>query len=601
MLAQFRLLPLVAILVLPDSALAQIPLPTPKEHYEDFNLQAETFRLAASVLPTLDAETQQEVGALMAALRSGDSDGLTAPRLRQLLQRIDWQRWRPQLLELALHRSAVLSLVSEDAQEWVPIVHDALLFFLDNLSEERIIERLVAQARLPAGTERGQRLLQFASRTPSLQKIGQILARYPAVPEDLRQSLQTLENSIQTTTRDELVEFIRQQVGPERIERYQIEFAEEVLAEASIGAVIRSRLTLPGEDDPRQAVCKVIKSYAVPALNEDLEIMNGLTLYFEENADFYEIGDIPLAEMFQEVREALSREILVTEEQQNLIRAAEYYREDPKVKIPEIYPASTENVTFMEFIEGGKITDAFPGNRQARRRMARRLADILSVDVLFSSRDPALFHGDPHAGNVFYTSSDSANPYRIALIDWGLAGVLNKQQRVQLIQLLLGVYLRDRGRLRRNLGALIGEGQPLNAQGQRKTDALVAETLSASRGKPAFSVLSDLISRLARAGYRINFNLALYIKSQITIIGILKELDPDLKMTERATRHVGGQVLKEMPKRLANMIYFPNWDSRNYPSLVSNDDVFDVQATLIKRGFKKLGGWMWKGIRAPFR
>ncbi|MEE8586151.1 MAG: AarF/UbiB family protein, partial [Acidobacteriota bacterium] len=405
----------------------------------------------------------------------------------------------------------------------------------------------------------------------------------------------------QTTTRDELVEYILQQVGPQRIEQYRIEFADEVLAEASIGAVIRSRLTLPGEDAPRQAVCKVIKSYALPALNQDLEIMDGLTLYFEENAGFYGIGDVPLAEMFQEVREALSREVMVSQEQRNLARAAEYYREDPKVKIPEVYPASTENVTFMEFIEGGKITDAFPGNRKARRHMARRLADILSVDVLFSSRDEALFHGDPHAGNVFYTSSDPSNPYRIALLDWGLAGVLGKQQRVQLIQLLLGVYLRDRGRLRRNLGALIESGQPLNAEGQRRADALVAETLAASRGKQAFDVLSNLITRLAQAGYRINFDLALYIKSQITIIGILKELDPDLKMTERVTRHVGRQVLKEMPKRLGNMVYFPNWKSRNYPSLVSNDDVFDVQATLIKRGFKKLGGWMWKGIRAPFR
>ncbi|MEE8586574.1 MAG: hypothetical protein V3T83_17165, partial [Acidobacteriota bacterium] len=187
--SQFRLLPLAAILLAPDSAWAQISLPTPKEHYQDFDLQAETLRLAAAVLPALDAETQLEAGALIAALRSGDSDAVTAPKLRRLLERIGWQRWRPQMLELALHRSAVLSLVSEDAQDWVPIVHDAMLFFLDNLSEERLIERLVSQAQLPPGTERGQRLLQFASRTPSLQKIGQILARYPAVPEDLRQSL----------------------------------------------------------------------------------------------------------------------------------------------------------------------------------------------------------------------------------------------------------------------------------------------------------------------------------------------------------------------------------------------------------------------------
>ena len=114
MRSQFRLLPLAAILLAPDSAWAQISLPTPKEHYQDFDLQAETFRLAAAILPTLDAETQLEVGGWIAALRSGDSDAVTAPKLRRLLQRIDWQRWRPQMLDLALHRSAVLSPFSPE-------------------------------------------------------------------------------------------------------------------------------------------------------------------------------------------------------------------------------------------------------------------------------------------------------------------------------------------------------------------------------------------------------------------------------------------------------------------------------------------------------
>jgi hypothetical protein len=51
---------------------------------------------------------------------------------------------------------------------WYPIVHDALLYFLDHLSEERLLEKLVSLAYLPPGTPRGDYLVEFVARTPSL-------------------------------------------------------------------------------------------------------------------------------------------------------------------------------------------------------------------------------------------------------------------------------------------------------------------------------------------------------------------------------------------------------------------------------------------------
>ena len=71
---------------------------------------------------------------------------------------------------------------------------------------------------------------------------------------------------------------------------------------------------------------------------------------------------------------------------------------------------------WMEYVEGEKITDAFPRDPEARRRLARKFSDALTYDVIFAPREEALFHGDPHAGNVFHVLGDQ-DAYRIALLD----------------------------------------------------------------------------------------------------------------------------------------------------------------------------------------
>lgn len=590
-----------------SSLFSQVDLPSSPSHSPRYNVQQEALSLAGDIMGGLTLQQQQQIFAAVSSLRSGSAKDLSPQRIEELMELVGWQRYRPRILELALHQSGVLEIVPEDQPAWRHIVHDALLYFIDELPRGRLVERLLTQLSLPPDASRGERVLRLADRTPSLQKLGQILARQPAVPEDIRTYLQELENSISTTSAQDLIDHIVESVGQERLQSYQVEFAAEVLAEASVGAVIRASLVLPEEERPRQAVCKVIKEYAVQALEEDLDIMLGLARFFEKHRRDYGIGDVPLSEMFREVHSALLREVQVVEEQKNLSRAHEYYRDQPKVKVPRIYPPSTDRVTFMEFIEGGKITSAYPGNPGARKALARQLNDILILDVLFSQQDPALFHGDPHAGNVFYYEGKDGEPepgqprHRIALLDWGLAGTLPREQRKQVVQLLLGVHLRDAGRMRENAAALVEGGIPDTPEDEVRVDAIVTSTL-ASKGKAdPFTVLSDFITRLAQAGYRINFNLGLYIKAQITAIGILKELDPDFDLAGAATGRIGVMILKESPKRFLNTVYFPGWTRHSYPSMVSNEDIRDVQFNLIGRGFRRLGRWVWKGVSFPVR
>ena len=415
--------------------------------------------------------------------------------------------------------------------------------------------------------------MAFVAKTPSLQKLGQILARNQSVSPEYREALQQFENGIHTMTRDDLVQFIADDMSKNNIATNQVEFAGSILAEGSVGAVIRATWISPGSHGTREAICKVIKPYVLINLPQELDIIDGLAAYFTDTHDFYQLGTMPLVEMFQEVKKALTDETKVVEEQQNLVRARQYYKNNMGVVVPELFPISTSHVTFMQYISGEKITSAFAGRPAERAIMARRLADLMTRDVIFASTKVPIFHGDPHAGNVYHVTGNSKDPYQIALLDWGLYGTFPREDRVALMQLILGVQLKDAKRLHNNVGGMLANGMPADPQKVQRIDAIIGRVLQPTQKRTSFEALEELLVSLIDEGYATKFSLNLFIKSRITIAGILTELDPTLDQDKYLSQHVRSLVKKEIPKRLLYTIWFPAWNSRNYRSLLSNGDV----------------------------
>ncbi len=574
---------------------AQVELPTPLDHYAKYDPESAARELLLEVLSELPEQTRALASALFQSGPATLERELTVEQVQQLLTMIDWQRHRPQVLMLFLHASRVLEVVPESTQDWIPMVHDSLLLFLDRLSERRLIERLVEQLNLPRDASRGERILAFIAETPSLQKLAQILARNQALAPDIRHALQRVENSLATMNYKDVLAQIEAELEAEVVDQYQLRFSGEILGEASVGAVLRASFEYPESGVSGEAACKVLKPNAVAALKADLLIIDDVLAYLEDHSDFYGLGDTPLVDIFKEIREALSREILVEDERRNLIRAGEYYRLDPKVIVPEVYPFSSPNVTCMEFISGEKITDAFPDQPKERAQLARRLSDVMTFDVLFSPRENAIFHGDPHAGNVFHVEDNGEDRSRIALLDWGLCAEFSRESRKKLIQLLLGLYLQDGKRLSNNLDGLV-DWQPESPEDRQAMRERVEAIISEHRGEQAFAVLNALITTLARDGYFIQYEMAIFIKSQLTISGILTELDPDFQQDQYVMGRMSSQVYKELHTRLLRTIWFPAWNSHNYPSMLSNEDVKDVQFKRIGGGFKSFGKGIWYGI-----
>jgi len=526
--------------------------------------------LIARVLSDRDPETRKKLSEF---LQTG-AQGAYFPQMEsepviQLGLATALWKYKPEMLEILLHGSRVLEAVPEEFfKTYGPFIHDALLGFLDGLSEERLVDRAVDIAKAK-NASRGEKILIFASKIPTLQKIGQILARVEGIPPDIQQSLQSLENGIRTMTREELVTYIEKDAGAESIKKYDMQFADKSLAEASVGAVISGSFQPLGESRRRSFVCKAVKPYVQSGLPEEMRSIDRLIALVKEFAGYYRIEGLNLKDFFADIRGHLEREIKVSEEQAHLRMAYEFYKHHQGVKVPEIFQFSTEHTTFMEYLDVEKLTDSFPGDRKRRRILAERLATIMTFDALFSKQRTAVFHGDPHAGNIMRITDDPKDPYKLGLLDWGLVGEFPREQRMQMVQLSLAYGQKSKERMVRNVSSLVKGGLPKDPQKRARLEEMVGRAMVVKAG--TFQVYGALLEELLKAGYVLDPEFSLFIKAQLTIAGILRELDPTLDQDKLVRKKTIGLVMKEIPKRLALL---PAWKYRGYRSMLSNGDLF---------------------------
>jgi ubiquinone biosynthesis protein len=576
---------------------SSLTLPTPRDHYKTYNVEAAQRELLGKLIKDLEPQILKSVELLESnaknenpsAIESEELPGLTGnaglepmakvsndfpdfkkrvedflrsgcslggfPQMKpecviQLARAAGLVKYKGDILEILLHSSDVLAIVPKGAFDtYGPVIHDALAMAKD--------------------ASRGEKILIFASKIPTLQKVGQIIARMEGIPPDIQQSLQTLETGIRTMTRDELVSYIEQDVGVSLLKNYDMQFDDRILAEASVGAVIHGSFLPLGESKRRDFVCKVVKPYVQTGLPEEMRSIGRLITLVTEFEDFYNIEGFDLKDFFADIRAQLEREIKVSEEQAHFRKAFAFYKDHKGIKVPEIFPFSTEHVTFMEFLNVQKLTDSFVGDTASRRILADRLVTLMTFDALFSKQKTSIFHGDPHAGNIMRIKDDPRDPYKLALLDWGLMGEFPREQRMEMVQLNLAYGQKNKKRMVENIGSLIQGGLPKDPEKMARIEEIVGQAVKVKGG--SYEVYNALLGELLKAGYVLDTQFSLFIKSQVTIAGVLRELDPTLNQDKLAKKNVSGLVRKECPKRLALL---PAWNYRGYRSMLSNGDVF---------------------------
>jgi ubiquinone biosynthesis protein len=476
------------------------------------------------------------------------------------------------------------------------VVRDGIEFFLSQVDRHRLMELVLSQLKLDPEADTQERLLELAKRFPTLHKLGQIIARNPNIDPVVKKWLIHLENGCYGTPLDGIRELIGRQLE-QTDNRDRVHVQPDILSEASVGAVIAFHWNQPSPRDRIKGVFKILKPGIRSHLDEELVILEKTATFFEENRHRYPLKDFRFLDVFQEVREMLVKEIDLAAEQTYLVEAAHFYRDMESIQIPRLFPFSTDAMTAMAFLNGPKITDA-PLNQEQRKRCAAILFEALICRPLFSRREPSLFHGDPHAGNILAVDDSASGRLRIGLVDWSLAGRLTKRDRVKTAQLIQGVLKKDLSSIRRSVNALaigISMENPLQRQ---KFRSLVLRMLRSSEFDRLTLIKKTfkLLEQLTFEGFVFPADLMLFRKAIFTLEGVLFDLWPAFDMDAAVTQYLTTLVTQEIPTRFGNL-FFPLADRpENYPSLISNIElqslIMHQYVAAIRSGTRSLSGYL---------
>ena len=462
-------------------------------------------------------------------------------------------------------------IIPDTYQSYRRIVHDGLICFLSNLPAERLVDIVTQQVFIDDSADPGERLVELAKKIPTLHKLGQMIARNRYLDPLIRVWLVQLENGSYGTDATALCQGIEDRLGPDQA-RFRVRLEQRVLSEASVGGVVPFTWVAPGSKKEKRGVFKVLKPAIGEWLTQEMAALDCLADYFHENRQHYSFGRFRFKALFEDVKTALREELDLTGEQANLNRAYRFYRKDKTIQVPEVTPFSSQYFTAMSFVDGTKVTDAL-ASKADRNAAAAAIFKAIICAPLFSDQERPLFHGDPHAGNIFSSGRDDAGNLRVSLLDWSQTGRLAKKWRIGILKFIQGVLLGDGKMICRAVTSL-SEDNMNDAQLGRIRAAVsdvcrLAEYRSASLVKKAFIMLDQLSIQ----GIRFPKDLLLFRKTFFTLNGLLTDLDPEFDMDRAVMAYMRELLLGELPKRLAALV-IPIIDSpERYRSLLSNKDL----------------------------
>ncbi len=359
---------------------------------------------------------------------------------------------------------------------------------------------------------------------PTFIKLGQILSARPDIlPRDFIAELSLLQDRAASMPVATVLKLIEKGLGRPANELFA-SIDDEPMASASIAQVHRARLP-SGED----VVVKVQRPGIEEQIRSDTDLLFYLARFLEGVIE--ETGIYTPTGIVTEFRNAMLLELDFENEARNIEEFARSHASRPYVVIPKLYrDLSSRTVITMEELKGVKLktvldSPGFPG--VDRKQLARNVLEA-SFQQLFTD---GLFHGDPHPGNVIVMEGN-----RIGLLDFGLVGRLSRQMQETIIVLVLAIALREPDTVARLLYKVGVPDDRINLQQFRQQihDMLERYTgLKLSEVDPG-ALMSELVDLAMKYRIKIPKEYAVLSKASATTEGIVRQLDPELDVTQAA-------------------------------------------------------------------
>lgn len=369
----------------------------------------------------------------------------------------------------------------------------------------------------------GEGLTRFFQESgPVLTKIGQVLAtRTDLIPEEVSRKLEALYNRQPAMPRRDLDRILKSAFGPRLpFARFQ----ETPIAVGSVGQVHRAVLT-----DGTRVIVKIAKPGMANLIRRDMRTLMALVDLAALWTGRGREGTLHMARrILDDLETGFRAELDLKAEAREIEHFRKRMRRNAKVYIPVLYKnLSSRQILVVEELEGESLA-TYRGRKKGDAKAARELAEAVLREILTQIFDDGRFHADPHAGN-FIVMADG----RLGLIDFGLTGEFSRHDRKRIGRAVKAILARDADKV---IGALLEFGtvpKDFRIEGFKK-DILTAVGRRSLDGANFESLVNDLFAVAYKHRVYIPNAATLLIKTLVTVEGVARTLDPDIRVVSIA-------------------------------------------------------------------
>lgn len=355
---------------------------------------------------------------------------------------------------------------------------------------------------------------------PTFVKLGQILStRSDLLPEPFIEELRKLQDSVLPVEWPLIREVLQEELGRP---------PEEVFASIDpqpIGSASLSQVHAAMLPDGTEVALKIQRPGIREIVETDLEILHDLA-HLAQRTQMGELYDPET--IAEDIAFTLLNELDYLREGRNAEQFRRNFADEPAVHIPKIYwEYTTPRLLVMERLRGIKVdeVEALRAAGHDTRQIARNASRLIIKEVL----EDGFFHADPHPGNYLIEPDG-----RIGVLDFGMVGVLNQDDRMNLTRLYIAIIRQDSHAIL-NLFARMGA---LSAHVDRPrliraTERIINKYRGRTLKESSFAEFwADLTELMRQYHIRLPGNLWLVGKTLAMLEGIGRRLDPDYDLFE---------------------------------------------------------------------
>jgi ubiquinone biosynthesis protein len=387
-------------------------------------------------------------------------------------------------------------------------------------------------ARIPATPQYADALVAIG---PAAVKLGQALSTRPdLVGQEAAENLSQLQDDLPPAPFPAIRRTIERSFNAP-LESLFSKFDETPVGAASIAQVHRA-VTSEG----REVAVKVLRPGIEEEFARAIETYEWAAAQIESMSD--EVQRLRPRLVVAQFRQWTSRELDLQREAASASELKENMIAEPGYYVPEIdWRRTARRVLTLEWLDGIKLND-----RDALTRAGhdcRALAQTLVRSFLRQAVVDGFFHADLHHGNLFALPDG-----RIAAIDFGIMGRIDRRARVWLAEILYGLITGDY----RRVAEIHFEAQYVPAHHSVEEFATALRAAGEPiRGLPVKNIsvgrmLESLFSITRDFDMPTQPHLLLLQKTIVMNEGVASALDPDINMWETSEPFLKEWIRSEL-------------------------------------------------------